>query len=123
MESGTPVRPWPEQSTVWWSGHKQLAGQFWPRVSKVEEIRARKGFSQLMHGDIVRGALIRRRGQGVLRGGECQRGKQINRTEREGEGAVRHLVTLASFHELRCKAETSRKAMAQKKDAVFQEIM
>lgn len=39
-----------------------------PRVSKVEEIKARKGWSQLMHGNIVEGAaaLIRRqRGGGV----------------------------------------------------------
>lgn len=65
MESGTLVRPWLVQSTVWWSGHKQLDGQLWPRVSKMEEIKARRGCSQLMHGNIVEGVAAGIRRQGV----------------------------------------------------------
>lgn len=57
----------------------------WPRVSKVEEIKARRGCSQLMHGNIVEGvaALIRIQGvEGVLIVGE--RGVQ-------GDGCIKRL--------------------------------
>lgn len=95
MESGTPVRPWPEQFTVWWSGHKQLVGQFWPCLSKVENNKARKGFNQLIHSNIVKGGLsINHETEGSKGRLKCrsdrQMDKQVTSTEEEGEEKVKH---------------------------------
>ena len=82
---GSRVNPRPLQSTVWGSGHMQVAGQFSPRVHKTEDNKMRIGWSQQTHGNMVKGGGRIRRERGSGQGGEVKVGVENKRVRVRGQ--------------------------------------